>query len=174
MQLLGHARSGETTPLILWDQYVGFARLFDKGDMLYLEQPYAKPTSDGHLCLEHGPATVMYVVPFEPSQEVVPSQHPNQQTPIRVKKMDDGKLDFASYPERLMITDIVPNMISGVLFAQCLQVHRKELVVEDDGAIVEKYKLLIADQTGSIILCTLDPGFRTFERVHRNQVSVEC
>lgn len=89
MQLLGHARSGETTPLILWDQYVGFARLFDKvrllshsihvaewyvyllllqGDMLYLEQPYAKPTSDGHLCLEHGPATVMYVVPFEPSQ----------------------------------------------------------------------------------------------------------
>ena len=40
-----------------------------------------------------------------------------------------GKLDFASYPERLMITDIVPNMISGVLFAQCIKVYMKVQIV---------------------------------------------
>ena len=44
---------------------------------------------------------------------------------IIITVVPQGKLDFASYPERLMITDIVPNMISGTLFAQCVQVHRK-------------------------------------------------
>lgn len=53
------------------------------------------------------------------------THHGSYNVPIVVAVVPQGKLDFASYPERLMITDIVPNMISGVLFAQCLQVHRK-------------------------------------------------
>ncbi len=36
-----------------------------------------------------------------------------------------GKLDFSTYPARLTIADIVPNMINGVLLAQCSEVGRK-------------------------------------------------
>ena len=41
---------------------------FFQGDMLYLEKPYAKPNADGSFCLEYGPATVVYMRPFQPRQ----------------------------------------------------------------------------------------------------------
>ena len=36
-----------------------------------------------------------------------------------------GKLDFTTYPERLTVVDIPPNMINGVLCAMCQEVGRK-------------------------------------------------
>ena len=36
-----------------------------------------------------------------------------------------GGLDFTTYPEKLMVVDIPPNMINGVLCALCQEIRRK-------------------------------------------------
>ena len=85
---------GDSVPLVLWDSYAGFARLFTKvieyarfwhveqydilsndfpcpqGDTIFIEKPYARPTNSdtGSSCLEFGPATLLYVLPYVPEQ----------------------------------------------------------------------------------------------------------
>lgn len=64
-------------PLILFN----FVNCFDRspralqGDTLFIERPYARPTStssnsrnDSSVCLEFGPATLLYVLPYEPEE----------------------------------------------------------------------------------------------------------
>ena len=45
-----------------------------QGDTLFIERPYARPTNSSSggngssVCLEFGPATLLYVLPYEPEE----------------------------------------------------------------------------------------------------------
>ncbi len=42
--------------------------LFIQGDRLFVERPYAKPSSTGRCFLEYAPGTILYLAPYTPEE----------------------------------------------------------------------------------------------------------
>eukprot|EP00731_Ephydatia_muelleri_P024024 Em0016g295a len=162
------------TPLVLWDSYINFVRLFQEGDVLYLEKPYAKPSVNGSFCLEYGPGTVIYMKPFQPGHEMVCTQQSHKAVSVPVVKTLDGKLDFSTYLYQLHIQEVVPNLINVTLMSLCTCVSEREFFSTGGGGCSsERFKLELSDSsTSSISVVVEDPTHKIFKTLHANQCLV--
>ncbi|KNC99683.1 uncharacterized protein SPPG_05064 [Spizellomyces punctatus DAOM BR117] len=144
----------ENACLVLWDEQIGLASLFRKGDWLAIWRPYvtverqAGRDDKRSITLEYGSQTVIFVIPMDPTKEMElmcsmasqPSQH-------AVPRDAQGILDFKWYPNRLLITELAPKMINITIFGKVLEVIAN-MPFENEGIKVSRYGIRLTDESG--------------------------
>ncbi|TPX61562.1 hypothetical protein SpCBS45565_g07228 [Spizellomyces sp. 'palustris'] len=144
----------ENACLVLWDEQIGLASLFRKGDWLAIWRPYvtverqAGRDDTRSITLEYGSQTVIFVIPMDPTKEMElmcsmasqPSQH-------AVPRDARGILDFKWYPRRLLVTELAPKMINITIFGKVLEVIAN-MPFENEGIKVSRYGIRLTDESG--------------------------
>ena len=153
--------------LVLWDDSIAFVNLFQVGDMLGIEEPFFVKEDDV-FHLEYGPATLIYVVPAMIPTEMISSQieHTNLS---RIKKTLDGKLDFATYPFRVVSKDIKKNSTNISFLGNAKKLYPKNFV-EMNGAMGESFELEIVDEFGAVRILVQDDASVYHEQIYPGQM----
>lgn len=153
--------------LVLWDESIAFVNLFQVGDMLGIEEPfYVK--EDAFFHLEYGPATLIYVIPAKIPTEIISSQIEHTHL-SQIKKTFDGKLDFSTYPYRVVSKDIKKNSTNINYVGNAKKSHPKNLV-EINGVRGESFALEMTDEFGAVNILVQDNTSIYHEQIYPGQM----
>ncbi|KAI9098600.1 hypothetical protein DFS34DRAFT_79113 [Phlyctochytrium arcticum] len=125
----------ENVSFYLWDEQIGLASLFQKGDLIAMWRPFVTinkytgllngGTDATSTMLEYGTQTVLFVIPMDPAKErALMSSHGGYSSDQKIPRDSQGILDYQNFPERIAKNHLVPKMINVSLFGKVVKLAR--------------------------------------------------
>ncbi|XP_064396371.1 uncharacterized protein LOC135343300 isoform X2 [Halichondria panicea] len=159
---LSNDEGTSSTPLVLWDTYTSLTRLLSQGDTLFIERPYAKPSSSGQCCLEYAPGTIIYLAPYRPQEEIVPSQYPSDRAPVLVVKTDQVMLlEITSFKDTCQDVTVHAKDSTGTTLISVRGVSIDKLT-NCQWAVMSGLVSVVGDSCSLSLCCDLYKGGKLF------------
>ncbi|KAI8819242.1 uncharacterized protein EV422DRAFT_569116 [Fimicolochytrium jonesii] len=148
MEVLVTDTTTEDVPLVLWDQQIGLASLFRKGDWLGIWRPYVTyggSTQDGERpTLEYGSQTVIFRIAGSHTKESdFGASMATQAEPGRDEK---GILDQSQLPSLLRIRDLKPKCVNATIMGRVAELFGNNPVRRGPGQ-QDRYGVRLEDST---------------------------
>ncbi|KAI8812401.1 hypothetical protein BJ742DRAFT_794038 [Cladochytrium replicatum] len=162
-------RHKSISTLVLWDDQMRLNELWKKGDVLAIKQPLVSRNQAGALDIQIGSTTAVLCIPSKPAEEKIVGTAADPGTgssQYSVPRDDEGVLDLATFPERMYVADLKPNMTNVSLLGFVTFIASNDRPDE-----LVRFGIRLADATGSCDVTLWDAvGSRAVQNIEVGQL----